>query len=386
MAMQVQNVVILGSTGTIGINTLDVIRRHRNRFRVLGLSGQNNAVLLQKQIKEFRPEHVCVGEGIFSQFRGRGPRISAGVPGLCHLASLNRADIVVIGISGSVALKPFLSAARAGKRIAPANKEALVIAGEMIMAAARRAKAQVIPVDSEQSAIFQCLQGQDRKELSRVYLTASGGALADVPKKDFDRLTVRAILNHPRWKMGRKITVDSATLMNKGFEVIEACRLFDLRAEQIEVVIHPEAVIHSMLGFRDGSIMAQLAMPDMRLPIQYALTYPERLDSLVPLVDFFKLQDLTFRRPDLKKFPCLALAMEVAKKGGTWPAVLNAADEQAVAAFLTGEIGFTQIFRVVEKVVGKHNGERSPGLEQILAAEEWARQQAHQTIRELRKS
>ncbi|MCR4338151.1 MAG: 1-deoxy-D-xylulose-5-phosphate reductoisomerase, partial [Candidatus Omnitrophica bacterium] len=240
---------------------------------------------------------------------------------------------------------------------------------------------KIIPVDSEQSAIFQCLEGHNRRDLQSVYLTASGGALWKVPQSKFDKLSLNQILRHPRWKMGKKITVDSATLMNKGFEVIEAQRLFDLRVDQIQVVIHPEAVIHSMVNFKDGNILAQLGVTDMRLPIQYALSYPKRWESPIPsTVNFFKLGKLTFYSPPLKKFPALALALEVARKGGTLPAVLNAADEEVVDAFLRGEIKFLQIYSLVEKVVRKHLVHQAPALQDIFDADAWAREEAKKLI------
>lgn len=386
MAKAVKNVVILGSTGSIGINTLEVIARYPKHFRVVGLTAFNNLELLESQSRRFKPKYLAVGE------KNR-PRLkdAAGVrnitiydveTGLAELVANVDVDIVVIGMSGRGALEPFLTAVQKGKRVAPANKEALVIAGDILMKAAREHAAEVIPIDSEQSAIFQCLQGQPRQDLKKVYLTASGGALHHVPEREFGRITVEKILAHPRWKMGKKITVDSATLMNKGFEIIEAQRLFGLTVDQIEVVIHPEAIIHSMVGFRDGSVIAQLGITDMRLPIQYALTYPDRWDGGWPEVDFSAIGQLTFARPDLAKFPSLGLAMDVARKGGTQPSVLNAADEEAVAAFLRGALPFTAIFRVVERVLSRHQTIRRPGLKAILEADRWAREEAQAVIAE----
>lgn len=381
--MGVKNVVILGSTGSIGINTLKVVKRFPEQFRVIGLTAYNNFKVLEKQIREFLPTHVAVGLLGMNYLKRRiGPKVKIldVDTDLSEIAALDEVDIVVIGISGSVALKPFLSAVRKGKTVAPANKEALVIAGDIIMAEARKHKATIIPIDSEQSAIFQCLEGRDRREIKSVYLTASGGPLWDIKQSQFDRLSVAQILNHPRWKMGKRITVDSATLMNKGFEVIEAKRLFDLDVEQIQVVIHPRAIIHSMVGFKDGSIIAQLGVTDMRLPIQYALTYPTRMDSGLKDLDFFALKNLTFERPDLKKFPALGLAIHAAKKGGTFPSVLNAADESAVNAFLKGRLKFTQIYKVVEKVVRKHKTSSNAALEDIFGADQWAREEAEAII------
>ena len=298
------------------------------------------------------------------------------------IAALEDVDIVVLGLRGAGALAPFLAAAKAGKMIAPANKEALVIAGEVIMDAARRHGARIIPVDSEQSAIFQCLDGQ-KNPVRTVHLTASGGPLHNVPVSKFSRMTVEHILRHPRWDMGPKITVDSATLMNKGFEFIEAQRLFGLRYDQIKVVVHPEAIIHSMVEFEDGSMLAQLGITDMRLPIQYALTYPERLPTGLKRLDLATLKQLNFQEPDLKKFPALTLAFEAARAGGTAPCVLNAADEEAVDEFLKGRTAFTAIYKVVEKVVRRHKIVKSPTVKDIMAADVWARQEARNILKKV---
>ena len=378
-----KRIVILGSTGSIGLNTLKVIDRFPERFKVVGLTAYNNIKLLHQQVRKYKPAYVAVGTHSIQQLRknvNSFTKILNVDTDLEDLVGLASVDMVVIGMRGSAALVPFLKAARCGKTIAPANKEALVIAGEILMREANKHGAKIIPVDSEQSAIFQCLEGRNREELQKVYLTASGGALYNVPKSKFDRISVKQILNHPRWKMGKKITVDSATLMNKGFEVIEAARLFNLKARDIQVLIHPEAIIHSMVGFRDGSIIAQLGVTDMRLPIQYALTYPKRVESGLKELDFFALGQLTFRKPDLKKFPALALAFYTVEKGGTLPSVLNAADEEAVEAFLNGRLKFSGIYRVVEKVVGDHKVVLNPDLQDILAADVWAREKARKTI------
>lgn len=377
--MKKKNIVILGSTGSIGENTLDIVRRYPQKFSVLALTAYDNDELLKKQIKEFRPRYAAVGESRCGALRTALKRqkveILSAQKDLSHIAALPAADVVVIGMSGSAALEPFLAAVRGGKRVAPANKEALVIAGEIIMREARKHKAEIIPVDSEQSAVFQCLEGHNRRELKKIYLTASGGPLLNTPVSRFAKLSTADILKHPRWNMGRKITVDSATLMNKGFEVIEAKRLFGLADDQIEVVIHPEAIIHSMVSFRDASIIAQLGVTDMRIPIQYALTYPERWDTDLPDVDFVKLGRLHFEKPDFRKFPALALAFEAARQGGTLPAVLNAADEIAVGAFLAGKIRFVDIYPLVEKVTARHRVQPAR-LEKILEADRWAREEA----------
>lgn len=382
--MKKKNIVILGSTGSIGINTLKVIDRYRDLFNVVALSAYRNSELLISQARQYGAKYVAVMPEDVSVVRGE---ISSGRTKVCSvfhdlpmLVSLPGVDVVVIAMRGSAALMPFLAAVRAGKIVAPANKEALVVAGDILMDEAGKFGATVIPIDSEQSAIFQCLQGQERTELKKVLLTASGGALLRVPVSKFNRLTVKQILAHPRWKMGPKITVDSATLMNKGFEVIEAQKLFGLKADEINVIVHPEAIIHSMVEYVDGSIIAQLAVTDMRLPIQYALTYPKRMGTALPSLDFNKLKALTFEQPDLKRFPALALAFHVAKKGGSLPCVLNAADEVAVEAFLNGAIPFTKIYKVVECVVLKHKLIRSPDLNQILGIDDWAREEARELL------
>ncbi len=372
-----KNIAILGSTGSIGINALKVIERYKDRFNVVALTAYQNCDLLLEQARKFSPRYVAVTDEGVSRVRKslkiRDLRVCSVTRDMETIASLPEVDVVILAMRGSAALLPFLSAVRAGKVVAPANKEALVIAGDILMSEASKFGATIIPIDSEQSAIFQCLNGEDRQKLKRIHLTASGGALLRVSSSKFNRLTVKEILSHPRWKMGPKITVDSATLMNKGFEVIEAQKLFGLKADEIRVVIHPEAIIHSMVEFTDGSVMAQLAVTDMRLPIQYALTYPERLPTGLPELDFVALKSLNFEKPDVKKFPSLALAFHVAKKGGTLPCVLNAADEEVVDAFLKGKIAFSKIYDTVEKVVLKHRSIKDPDLDQILAVDQWAR-------------
>ena len=383
--MSAKNVVILGSTGSIGINTLKVISRFPEQFRVVGLTAYNNLELLKDQVRKFKPKYLAVRHDGINYFRNNRLFEQLNVldvdEGLDELVSSSSVDIVVIGMRGSSAIKPFLAAVKAGKTVAPANKEALVVAGRMIMQEAKKAKAMIIPVDSEQSAIFQCLEGRNHAELDKVYLTASGGRLYNVSASKLDTLSVAEILKHPRWKMGKKITVDSATLMNKGFEVIEAVRLFGLNPDQIEVLIHPEAIIHSMVGFKDGSIIAQLGVTDMRLPIQYALTYPKRLSTGLKELDFFKLAKLTFKKPDVKKFPALDLAFYAIKKDGTLPCVLNAADEVAVEAFLERRLAFSKIVKVVEKVLTKHRCIANPSLNDILETDAWAREETEKLIR-----
>ncbi len=382
--MQKRNILILGSTGSIGVNALEVVARFPERFEVLGLTGFDRDDILLEQAERFSPRFVGVSSGkvkaVEARLFGKGIKVVNAETELEFLAALEDVDIVLIAITGRAALEPFLTAVRNGKTVAPANKEALVMIGDLIMEEAAKNGATVIPVDSEQSAIFQCLQGQDRDFLKKVFLTASGGALKDVDIEHFDGLSVARILDHPRWKMGKKITVDSATLMNKGFEVIEAMRLFGLRAEQVEVVVHPQAIIHSMVELCDGSVLAQLGITDMRIPIQFALTYPQRLESGLKELNFVELKELTFEKPDLKKFPSLALALDVARIGGTLPAVLNAADEVAVESFLNGRIRFTQVYDVVAEVVADHQSALYSTVEEVLQADQWARERAVEII------
>lgn len=381
--MNVKKIVVLGSTGSIGINTLKVIEAFPHRFKVVGLTAFDNFKLLEQQIRKFQPTHVAVSHQGIEYLKGRiraKTKVLDAESGICRIAALDDADIVVVGIRGSAALLPFLNAVRAGKTVAPANKEAIVIAGAIIMEEAKKYGAVIIPVDSEQSAIFQCLNGAKHNALKKVYLTASGGPLYNLAKSRFDDVSLQQILKHPRWKMGKKITVDSATLMNKGLEIIEAKWLFGLDVNSIEILIHPEAIIHSMVEFKDGSIIAQLGVTDMRLPIQYALTYPQRLKTGLKEMDFFKLKKLTFKRPDFRKFPALGLCFQVGRKGGTLPCVLNAANEEAVEAFLSRRLRFSKIYDIVERVVLKHKTIAMPNLKEIGQADRWAREQAQRLI------
>lgn len=385
--MSCKKIVILGSTGSIGINTLKVVERYPEKFKVVGLTAYNNVKLLAKQAKKFQPSHLGVGdkgiEFLKKNVDTKKTKIIDVKDDLKSMVSLKNVDVVVIAMRGAGALGPFLAAVRAGKIVAPANKEALVMAGDILMKEARKYGATVIPIDSEQSAIFQCLNGQKRSELKKVILTASGGALLNVPKSRFNNLTVQQILSHPRWKMGKKITVDSATMMNKGFELIEAQKLFGLKTDQIDVLIHPEAIIHSMVEYIDGSIIAQLGITDMRLPIQYALTYPYRLCSGLKSMDFVELKQLTFQEPDYKKFPSLELAFYALKEGGSLPCVLNAADEEAVEAFLENRLNFNSIYDVVSKVVKKHRNVDKPSIKQILDVDIWAREETRKVMSQL---
>jgi 1-deoxy-D-xylulose-5-phosphate reductoisomerase len=353
--MKKKNIVILGSSGSIGENALDIVRQFKDRFRVLGLCVNANTDKLMDQVKEFRPEFVAVANTSSAESLGplgrRGTKVLLGREGVCRLACLKEADLILVAIVGSEAIFPILSAIRAAKTIALANKEAIVVAGGIILAEARKKNVQVIPIDSEQSAIFQCLHGNDKAELETVYLTASGGPLVDRSLSGINKVSVNKVLAHPRWKMGKKITVDSATLMNKGLEVIEAMQLFDIELERIKVLIHRQAIIHSMVEFQDGSMLAQMAVTDMRLPIQYALTYPERWQNDRFHLDPLCAGVLSFSKPDGAKFPCLELAYEAARLGGGAPCALNAANEVAVDAFLRHKISFGCIPKVIEKVL-----------------------------------
>ena len=380
-----KRVAILGSSGSIGVTTLKVIKQYPGEFKLEALAVNKNIESLKRQAVEFKPGKIAVGdEEAGKKINKIGARdIHYGIEGLNRIASDKDVDIVVIGLSGSAALHPLLSAIRAGKHIALANKEALVMAGSIIMGELKKSKARLIPVDSEQSAIFQCLEGKEQDELKRLYLTASGGALYDVALKDFKYLNKKDILNHPRWKMGQKITVDSATLMNKGLEVIEASWLFDVEVRNIEVLIHRQAIIHSMVEFVDGSVLAQLGVTDMSLPIQYALTYPRRLSNPKNHLDFFSIESLTFDKVDNKKFPCLDFAYQAAKTAGTAPAAMNAVNEEAVSAFLDQRIGFTLIPDIIEKIMSKHKTFKNPNLPAILEADTWARQEARVLIKKL---
>ncbi|MFA5362302.1 MAG: 1-deoxy-D-xylulose-5-phosphate reductoisomerase [Candidatus Omnitrophota bacterium] len=380
-----KNIVILGSTGSIGQNALDVVRRHPDTLRVVGLSAHSNVKMLEKQINEFKPKIVCLtgrqAPGI--SYRAAGMRLLAGKEGLKELCVDPGVDLVVVAISGSAALAPLLTAVEQGKTIALANKEALVMAGPLVMRAAAKSGVRIIPIDSEQSAIWQCICAGKGGTVKKILLTASGGPLREVSREDLGHITVKQVLRHPRWKMGKKITVDSATLMNKGFELLEAIYLFGVPADAVKVLIHPEAIIHSMVEFIDGVIMAQLSATDMRIPIQYALTYPQRLQNRLPGVDFFKLKALHFHKPDTVKFPCLDLAYQAARAGGTLPCVLNAANEICVEEFLRGDLSFVDIPKVIGKVVDKHRNTARPVLEDIFQADAWARIKAREALAKL---
>jgi len=376
-----KGVVILGSTGSIGTSALDVIERHRNRFRVVALAAGRNIGLLREQILAFRPAVAAVmdkehadklKESLGAQ--ARGISILWGGPGYAEAASLSEGDMVLSAMVGAAGLVPTMAAIEAGKDIALANKETLVTAGRLVMDRAQSRGVRLVPVDSEHSAIFQCLEGQDKKRLKRILLTASGGPFFRFPKEDFGKITPADALRHPNWIMGKKITIDSATMMNKGLEVIEARWLFDVDADRIDVIVHPQSIIHSMVEFRDGSVLAQMGLPDMRVPISYALGYPERLEDGRFAPDFLKTGPLAFYPPDLEKFPCLGLAFRAVSEGGTMPAVLNGANEIAVEAFLSGKIAFPDIPRLIEKTMNSHAAFEPRGIGDVLEADRWSRE------------
>jgi 1-deoxy-D-xylulose-5-phosphate reductoisomerase len=375
-----KNVVLLGSTGSIGTSTVKVAEDLPDRIRLLGLAAGNNVELLLEQTRKHRPEAISVADpakaGSLRDALGTAAEVFSGADGLMRLATLPGADIVLIAIVGTAGLQPALAAIRAGKDIAVASKEILVMAGEIVMREARRYGVRVLPVDSEHSAIFQCLDDKPPGSVRRLWLTASGGPFRQTPKEEFPDITVERALKHPSWVMGRKITIDSATLFNKGLEMIEARWLFDIEMARVGVVVHPQSVVHSLVEFVDGSMLAQLSTPDMCLPIQYALTYPERAASERVQTDLAKLGSLTFEEPDLEKFPALTLARRAGETGGTLPAVLNAANEVAVEAFANGKITFPQITETVRRAMDRHQVVAHPDLDQILAADAWARTEA----------
>ena len=367
-----RRIVILGSTGSIGRQTLDIVRAFPREFEVVGLTAGNNAGLLGEQVAEFRPRYVWCSAPL--------PPLPAGVKTLpmSEMAALPEVDQVMVALMGAVGLEPTLSALRAGKQVALSNKEPIVMAGPMLKAAEARHGGVILPVDSEPSAIWQCLRGEDNP-IRRLLITASGGPFRRTPLPDLDAVTPAQALRHPTWRMGAKITIDSATLMNKAFEVIESRWLFGVPWDKIEVVVHPQSTIHSMVEFDDGSVKAQLGPPSMRLPIQYALFYPKRFANAgIPRLDTGAPWSLDFEPLQPERYPCFDLAIAAGQAGGTMPAALSGADEAAVAAFLQGSIGFTGIYRVVAQVLAEHRNEASPDLAAIVAADRWAGRRARE--------
>ena len=371
-----KNIVLLGSTGSVGRNVLDVVRHYPDKFRVKALSSNENAALLSEQAEEFKPEVVVIGEEkSYTELKGKvptGSKILAGTEGLNEAAALEDADIVFVAISGTASLRPLVTALEKSKVVALASKEPIVSAGEIIMGVAEKNASSIIPVDSEHSAIMQCLAGKGKKDVRTLYTTGTGGPLREKRAEEFDSISVDEVLAHPKWSMGQKITVDSATLMNKGLEVIEARWLFDIPPEKIKVVIHSEAIIHSMVEFIDGTISANMFYPDMRFPILRALAFPDTLESDFPRVDFSQIDNLSFSEPDLGRFPALEVAYEGLNLGGTMPAVLNSANEAAVKCFLAGKIKFTDIVKKTREVLKRHKRKDDPSLDDIIDAEKWA--------------
>ncbi|MCM8781362.1 MAG: 1-deoxy-D-xylulose-5-phosphate reductoisomerase [Candidatus Omnitrophica bacterium] len=384
-----KRIAILGSTGSVGKNVVDVITHLPIKVKVIGLSTKSNINTLYQQIRLLRPSVVCisdikVGVEFMSRLKENRPKVLLGPEGLEEMLQDEHIDEVVVAISGSDALNPILKAIDNQKDIILANKEALVMAGSIIMDRARQKNINLLPVDSEQSAIWQCLDGKDPSQVKNIYLTASGGPFLNLSVRDLKRVSKSEVLNHPRWKMGKKITVDSATLMNKGLEVLETMLLFNINPERIKVLIHPEAIVHSMVEFIDGVVIAQLSITDMRIPIQYALSYPERLVGWLPTVDFYRLKKISFQKPDFKRFPCLELAYHAAKILGTLPCVMNAANEVGVARFLEGKLNFYFLPEIIRRVMESHRVIKNPDLNQILQADVWARKKAVEVIENLR--
>lgn len=384
--MKKKNISILGSTGSIGSQTLDVIRRNPNDYQVEGLTVNKSIEKLLEQINEFKPKSVAIFDDtayqdfldIVKTNQSTNPNLSQlevykGHEGLIKIASSKTIDILVTAVVGMIGLLPTVEAIKNSTTIALANKETLVTAGKIVMDLARQYKAKILPVDSEHSAIFQCLNGEDSNKIDKILLTASGGPFRGRPKEDLIKVSKSAALKHPNWSMGQKISIDSSTLMNKGLEVIEAKWLFDVEPEDIVVHVHPESIVHSMVQFEDSSVIAQLGCPDMRVPIQYALTYPKRIDSNFERLDLFKIASLNFEKPNLDTFPCLALAYRALKEGGSTATVLNAANEVLVEKFLADKIGFYDIPKYIEQAMDEHSFIDCPTLDDILGTDTWTR-------------
>jgi len=377
-----KRLTILGSTGSIGTNALRVVEAHPEAYRIVGLAAGSNVELLAAQIERFQPSAVAIrgaqqAEALRSRLGKRGKtRVYAGTEGFIQVATWEEADTVVSAVTGSAGLPPTFAAIQAGKEIALANKETMVMAGSLVMEEARRRNVPILPVDSEHSAILQCLQGHPREDMKRVILTASGGPFRDLPLRAMGSISPEQALKHPNWTMGRKITIDSATLMNKGLEVIEAKWLFGLSMNQIAVLVHPQSIVHSMVEYKDGSIVAQLGIPDMITPISYALSYPHHVETSLPCLKLEEVGPLTFTLPDREKFMCLDLAFEAGQIGGSMPAVLNAANEVAVDLFLEGRIRFLDIPTLINKTMKAHRPFPIDSLEKVMEADRWARQAA----------
>jgi 1-deoxy-D-xylulose-5-phosphate reductoisomerase len=385
----VKRIAILGATGSIGRSALAVVDAHPTRLQVAAIAGGDNASLLAEQIARYQPRVAAIAtiDGL-GRLRSAiestvSTELLSGAEGMLAVATHPDVDVVICASAGTAGLEAVLAAIEAGKTIALANKEVLVMAGPLVTEAARRTGAMILPVDSEHNAIHQCLHARPSSEIRRLILTASGGPFRELPQAELERVGPEAALRHPTWQMGRKITIDSATLMNKGLEVIEAHWLFGVDADRIEVLVHPQSIVHSMVELNDGSVIAQLGITDMRLPIQYACSYPERWEMPLPTLDLVRAGRLDFHEPAHDRFPCLALAYRALRAGGTLPVVLNAANEVAVAAFLDGKLGFTAIPRVIEKTMNAHDVERLATLDTVRRVDRWAREQAHDEARAL---
>ncbi len=384
-----KRVVILGATGSIGESTLRVARDIPDRMEIVGLAANRNAEKLAAAANETRAQSVCLVDetriDILTRELEYKPRIFAGQEGLLEIARLTSADMVLVALVGTGGLRPALAAIEAGKDLAVASKEILVMAGEIVMREARDSNVHVLPVDSEHNAIFQCLEGKRSLDVRRIILTASGGPFRETPRKNFDSITPEQALKHPTWDMGPKITIDSATLFNKGLEMIEAHWLFGVEMKRVEVVIHPQSIVHSMVEFVDGSALAQLSYSNMCFPIQYAVTWPDRVANTLPPLDFSKLSRLEFFTPRYDDFPALTLARRAGETGGTLPAVMNAANEVAVAGFLERQIRFPDIWQIVEEVMNRHTSVAHPDLDAILEADQWARKEAQGDVKSINR-
>lgn len=372
-----KKISILGSTGSIGLNALKVIDNLKEKFDVVALSANKNASLIIDQVKKYNPSFVAVADSstaeiVRSKLIDHKVEVLFGRDGLIELSGYSDIDLMLNGLVGSAGTEPTLKSISAGVDVALSNKESLVMAGEIINSEMKKTGAKIFPVDSEHSAIWQCLSGESMEDVNRIILTGSGGPFRTLDLPDFKNIKVADALNHPNWSMGKKITIDSATMMNKGLEVIEALWLFNLSADKIDIVIHPQSIIHSMVEFKDSSVKAQLGVPDMKVPIQYALTYPRHLYADWESLDLTKVASLTFEPPNFEKFPCIKLAYDSLKSGGSNPAVLNVANEHAVYRFLAGEIGFVEIPKIIELACGKHDFVKNPSLTDLLELEAWA--------------
>lgn len=382
--MKKKNISILGSTGSIGVNTLKIVRTHPEKFSVKALAVHKSIGALYKQILEFKPKVVCVYDSkkaleLEKKVKHLKVQVVTGDDGLKVVSTLKSVDQVIVAIVGAIGLAPIFEAIKAGKTLGIANKEPLVIAGELLLKTAEKYNVDIFPIDSEHSGLWQCLEGYKKKTIKKMILTSSGGPFRK-HKGSLASITPKQALNHPKWKMGPKITIDSATLMNKGLEVIEAANLFKIEASKVDVLIHPEAIVHAMVEFVDGSHLAHLGITDMRLPIQYALSYPNRLENHLPALDLAALSKLNFEKPQKKRFPCLELGYAASDIGGSMPAALNAANEVAVDSFLKGELKFTEIPRTIEKVMKKHKVLKRPSLEALVEVDEWARKKAKELV------